>query len=42
MQELLELLKGARKIAQRYYEGEGMVFHYLLPNGIVLEIIRKD
>lgn len=39
MKNLLKLLKGARKIAERYYPEEGLVQHYLLPSGEILEIV---
>jgi len=38
MIDLLYLLKRARKIAQRRYP-EGLVIHYLLSSGKVLEVI---
>lgn len=38
MGTLLAALKGARKIAQRTYP-EGIVEHWLLPTGDVLEVV---
>jgi len=38
MKNMLKLLKGARKIAEKQYP-EGLVTHYILPSGQILEII---
>lgn len=40
MDELLKALKGAKKLAQTRYP-DGMVTHWLLPTGDVLEIITR-
>jgi len=40
MVKLLSALKGAKKIAEGRFS-EGLVVHYLLPNGDVLEVITR-
>lgn len=39
MKELLKALRGARLIARGVY-GREVVYHYLLPTGQVLELVR--
>jgi hypothetical protein len=41
MRNLLKALKGAKKISERYYEGEGTVVHYLTKNKTVIEVVAK-
>lgn len=40
MRELLSALRGARLLAKGYEDGAA-IFHYLLTDGRVLEIVRK-